>query len=111
VMQMKTPCELIVWYVLPAIRREFARVLVKEFNLTQREAARKLGVTESAVSQYLKSKRGKEMKFNQEIIDEIEKSAKEILESEKDSLAIEKTCSVCAFIRDYGVLDGFMRKK
>jgi len=66
---MKTPCELIVWYVLPAIRREFARVLVKEFNLTQREAARKLGVTESAVSQYLKSKRGKEMKFNQEIID------------------------------------------
>ena len=42
---------------------------------------------------------------------EIEKSAKEILESEKDSLAIEKTCSVCALIRSYGVLDGFMRKK
>jgi len=108
---MKVPCELIVWYVLPAIRREFARVLVKEFNLTQREAAKKLGVTEAAVSQYLKSKRGKDMKFNQEIIDEIEKSAKEILESKKDSLTIEKTCSVCALIRDYRVLDEFMRKK
>ena len=108
---MKVPCELIVWYVLPAIRREFARVLVKEFNLTQREAAKKLGVTEAAVSQYLKSKRGKDMKFNQEIIDEIEKSAKEILESKKDSLTIEKTCSVCSLIRDYRVLDEFMRKK
>ncbi len=108
---MKVPCELIVWYVLPALRREFARVLVKEFNLTQREAAKKLGVTESAVSQYLKFKRGKEMKFNQEIIDEIEKSVKEILKSEKDSLTIEKTCSVCALIRDHGVLDELNKKK
>lgn len=108
---MKTPCELIVWYVLPAIRREFAMILVKEFNLTQREAAKKLGLTESAVSQYLRSKRGKEIKFDQEIIDEIEKSAKEILKSEKDSLVIEKTCSICTMIKDHRGLDELYKGK
>ena len=51
------------------------------------------------------------MKFNQEIIDEIVKSAKEILKSEKDSLTIEKTCSVCAMIKDHGVLDELNKKK
>ncbi|RLF94022.1 transcriptional regulator [Thermococci archaeon] len=101
---MKTPCEMIVWYLLPAIRGEFARVLVKEFNLTQREAAKKLGVTESAVSQYLNSKRGKEIKFDHEIIEMIEKSAKEILESEEESIIIKKTCFICTMIKDHGIL-------
>ena len=55
---MKIPCELIVWYVLPAIRRELARELVDKHGMIQAEVARKFGVTDAAVSQYLKSKRG-----------------------------------------------------
>ncbi len=65
---MKVPCELIIWDILPAIRREFARILVEDFNLTQRETAKKLGVTESAVSQYMKFKRGKAVKFDNLLI-------------------------------------------
>ncbi len=101
---MKVPCELIIWNILPAIRREFARILVEDFNLTQRETAKKLGVTESAVSQYLKFKRGKEVKFDKRMINEIGKAIKDVTESEKDSLLIEKTCSICALIRNYGIL-------
>ncbi len=101
---MKVPCELIIWDILPAIRREFARILVKDFNLTQREAAKKLGVTESAVSQYMKFKRGNAVKFDKKMVKEIGKAMKDVSESEKDSLLIEKTCSICALIRSYGIL-------
>ena len=55
---MKIPCELIVWYVLPSIRRELARELVEKHHLSQAEVARRFGVTDAAISQYLKSKRG-----------------------------------------------------
>lgn len=101
---MKVPCELIIWNILPAIRREFARILVEDFNLTQRETAKKLGVTESAVSQYLKFKRGNAIKFDKKMINEIGKAVKDVSDSEKDSLLIEKTCSICALIRNYGIL-------
>src|SRR5665647_1652059 len=55
---MKIPCELIVWYVLPSIRRELARELVDKHNFSQAEVARRFGVTDAAISQYLKAKRG-----------------------------------------------------
>ena len=101
---MKLPCELIIWNVLPAIRREFARVLVEEFNLTQREVAEKLGVTESAISQYMKSKRGSKLEFDRRISGEIKKVMREVSKSEKESLLIEKTCSICSLVRSYGFL-------
>ena len=42
---MKIPCELIVWYVLPSIRRELARELVEKHHLSQAEVARRFGAT------------------------------------------------------------------
>lgn len=101
---MKVPCELIIWNILPAIRREFARILVEEFNLTQREVAKKLGVTESAVSQYMKSKRGSRLEFDRKISREIKKVMREVSKSGKESLLIEKTCSICSIVKRYGFL-------
>ena len=101
---MKLPCELIVWYILPNIRRELARSLVEDLKLTQRDAAGKLGLTESAVSQYLKSKRGHEMKFDEKINAEIESSIKDICNAGDDSLVVEKICGICKLIRNKGVL-------
>lgn len=101
---MKIPCELIVWYVLPSIRKELARVLVEESHLSQKEVANKLGLTESAISQYLKSKRGDELKFSQEILDEIKLAAEEIATSNNESLVIEKICKICHVIKNKGSL-------
>ncbi len=53
----KMPCEIVVWYLLPVIRKELAGRL-KEKGLTQNEIAKRMGVTPAAVSQYLNSKRG-----------------------------------------------------
>ena len=60
---MKPPCELIVWYVIPTIRAELAKELIK-LGLSQKEVSERLGITQSAVSQYVKDKRGKGIPVN-----------------------------------------------
>ena len=81
-MQDTMPQEIEVRYILPAIRRELARIFIKENKLSQKEAAGLLGLTEAAVSQYQHSKRAKEVVFSDNVIKEIKVSAEKIL-SEK----------------------------
>ena len=59
------PQEIEVWYVLPALRREYAKVLIKEHKLSQKGVAEILQVTESAISQYLTGKRASKVKFSE----------------------------------------------
>jgi hypothetical protein len=49
---VKTPCQQIVWDVLPAIRAALAAELVKQ-GVSRQEVARLLDTAPSAVSQYL----------------------------------------------------------
>ena len=63
---MKPPCEVIVWYVIPTIRAELAKELVK-MGMSQKEISARLGITQSAVSQYIKDKRGKGIPINKEV--------------------------------------------
>lgn len=74
-MKYMLPQEIQVWYILPVIRRELSRILVKEKRLTQKETAKLLSITEGAVSQYLSSKRGNAVKFDEKILAEVRKSA------------------------------------
>ena len=78
------PQEIEVRYILPAIRRELSRIFIHEHKLNQKEAAKILGLTEAAVSQYKHSKRAKEVVFSDEIVSEIKKSAEKVL-AEKNS--------------------------
>ena len=80
---MHTPQEIDVWYILPAVRREIALALVKK-GLKQREIAKRLGMTEAAVSQYVKNKRAKSIELPAEIKKDIRKAA--------DNLAREQDC-------------------
>ena len=93
-MGIKLPQEIEVWYVIPAIRREFAKALVKK-GLKQREVARMLGVTDAAVSQYFSSKRGSEVKFNQEIKKEIRTSVEKVMKGGNVLSEIQKICRLC----------------
>ena len=82
---MQIPCELVVWYVLPMIRREVSKELVYTHGMTQAEVARKFGVTDAAISQYLKKKRGdnsiiEESPMYPKFIEEIKVSASLIAE-------------------------------
>ncbi len=57
-MPMILPEELASKSVIPAIRALIVKRLVKEYGMTQQEAAKLLGVTQPAVSKYLHQKRG-----------------------------------------------------
>ena len=73
------PQEIEVRYILPAIRRELARIFIHEHKLSQKQAANMLGLTEAAVSQYQHFKRAKEVVFSDSIIEEVKASAEKIL--------------------------------
>ena len=55
---MSTICESIARYVLPLYRAYIAKELIEKHGFTQVKAARKLGTTQAAISQYVTSKRG-----------------------------------------------------
>ena len=79
-MHNQMPQEIEVWYIIPALRRELAKSMV-DLGLNQKQIAEKMGLTEAAVSQYLSSKRAKEVSFSNAVLDEIKKSAKRIAET------------------------------
>lgn len=104
---MKIPCELVVWYVLPTIRREVAKELVNAHGMSQAEIARKFGVTDAAISQYLKKKRGENPlieespqydKFEKEI-----KAAAERIANDSSEFATEM-CRICTVVKSTGML-------
>ncbi len=91
------PQEIEVWYVIPAVRRELAKILIKDFKIMQKETANLLGVTEAAVSQYLSSKRAQEIKFTQKELEHIKKTASEIIKDKKN--VIKHMCRLISIIR------------
>jgi len=42
VKNLKTPCEIIVWSIVPFIKKEFAKNIVNEFGFNKRETSKKL---------------------------------------------------------------------
>ena len=64
---MKPPCEMVVWYVIPAIRSELAKDLLK-LGMKQKTISELMDITQPAVSQYLTDKRGSGIEFNDRIL-------------------------------------------
>lgn len=92
---MILPQEIEVWHVLPALRKGLVVELLK-LGLRQKDAAEKLGLTESAVSQYQHDKRGN-LIFNQRIRKEIGVSAKRIVEGMP---VMNEMIRLCKFVRE-----------
>ena len=101
---MKTPCETIVWSIVPLIKEEFAKNLVKYSNLSQKDVALKLDTTEAAISRYLSGKRAVLELTNEEIINEIKKSSLKI-SKENGNTAVNETCRICKLIRSKDIFD------
>jgi predicted transcriptional regulator len=93
-MTTRLPQEIELWYIIPAIRREMARNLLKR-GLRQRDVARRLGVTDAAVSQYFSSKRGSEVRFSRKINQEIRDSAERIAGGSNVIREVQRICRLC----------------
>jgi len=94
----RTPCEYIVWNLLPAIRSEIARILINDFKLNQKETAAKLGITPAAVCLYLSDKRGNIKIIDKKIIKEIKITTKKILKDKNIDINTE-ICRICKIIK------------
>ena len=92
----QTPCEYVVWHGLSVLRKEIARSMINDFGLTEKEAAKKLGVTPAAVCQYLSGKRGKIDITDVEFIHEINQSAKRII-NQGNVIVVSEICRLCKF--------------
>jgi len=101
---MKVPCEIILWHILPAIRKEFARGLMKNYGLNQKQVAELLGITPAAVCQSLSNKRGYYKLTEDNILNEIEKSI-DILFHNGSVHIVNETCRVCTIIKSKGIVE------
>jgi len=88
------PYEIMTWYLLPAVRKELAQVMLKS-GMNQREAARRLGVTDAAISQYISGKRAYDVKLNTSVRRMIGSSAKNIMGGADVMQEINSICSFC----------------
>ncbi|AKB12564.1 hypothetical protein SAMN02910340_02710 [Methanosarcina thermophila] len=77
---METPCQKIVWDLVPAIRASLAIELVKKGQL-QTIVAKLLGIALSAASQYISGKRGYRIEFQGETKELIEKLAQDLIDN------------------------------
>jgi hypothetical protein len=80
------PQEIEVWYIIPAIRKELARILTTKYKLTFDKTGEILGVSKAAISQYLKKKRACAILIPKDIKKEIEKSAERIVKNNKKAV-------------------------
>jgi uncharacterized protein len=102
------PQEIEVWYIIPAVRREFSRILVRKHGLTLEKAGAIIGVTKAAVSQYLKNKRASLFKLPKSIKNEIEKSSQILIND--SSLAMSEMLRVLSMIKKTKCSCGLCKK-
>ena len=119
------PQEIEVWYILPAIRSEIAKMIFEK-GLKQKDTAKILGIANSCVCQYLKNKRANEIVFDDNIKKEIKKSCDKLVENwksqgfnfveNKNSFNKNKICAIkeiqhiCSFIKSSGFLCSVHKK-
>jgi len=95
---MRPICESFV-RITPALRSAIARTLIEKYKLSQSEVAIKLGVSQPAVSQYLKNIRGMQSKMlrNPAVEEEINKVCEKMVKENKTLYA--EFCELCKNLR------------
>lgn len=85
-------CDTMVRHLLPPMRAEMVFRLVQRQGLSQSDAAKRLGVTRAAVSQYLSRKRGAgEVQISNELDNIIDRWALAVITGESDI----NLCDIC----------------
>jgi predicted transcriptional regulator len=85
-------CDIMVRNLLPPMRAEMVSRLVQKQGLSQSDAAKRIGVTRAAVSQYMNKKRGvSEVHISNELDSLIDRWALAVVTGESDI----NLCDVC----------------
>lgn len=95
--------ELELWYIVPALRREFA-IEMRRRGVRGVEIARRLGLTKAAVSQYFSKSRAAEFRFDRKtkglIADSVSKvvnGADSLVEIQRIVDVLRNNAGICRF--------------
>ncbi|MEM2108629.1 MAG: Fis family transcriptional regulator [Candidatus Bathyarchaeia archaeon] len=104
---MPVSCENVARQILPLYRAYVAKELVEKYGYTQVSAAKKLGTTQPAVSQYLSSKRGRQkIARYDEILPLVQRAAEKVAQRmAKADMSIEEFndsfCDLCRELQEH----------
>ena len=102
---MKPPCEIVVWYVIPAIRSELAKELLN-LGMKQKDVSELMDITQPAVSQYITDKRGSGIKLDERVRGMIHAFARKLSDREATKPhSISTTCKICNNVEVDDVLE------
>lgn len=110
---MKDFCEIVVSIVLPSVRSIVTKDMIEKHGLTQEETAELLGITQPAVSQYLKEYRAVKVRTfekNSELMRMVDDLTNEIIGKKvsQKEFAI-KICEICRKLKDEGMIAKIQR--
>ncbi len=100
---MKTPCELVVGKILPTLRASVVKELSGKHGMKQSEIAKRLGITQASVSQYLSATRAGNTKLIEsfpQISTYAQEISKRIMAGETKYEWYGVLCKACRDIRD-----------
>lgn len=110
---MILPYEIIHRSVVPAIRYMAAINLIEEHGFTQKEAATRLGVTQAAISNYVRRTRAVAVKIdsNKHIKESVEKLTNLLLDGDINNPEVTETFTeICEYMRKKRLLCNFHKK-
>lgn len=104
---MLTPCEVAVKSVLPVIRAMLAKQFTQKYHLKQKETGKLLGVTQAAISQYMRKVRGiaLDLDKDKEICKLVEEIATKLYRKKKSTPElVSMICNICEVVRRKGMM-------
>ncbi len=100
---MKTPCEINVKLIIPAVRAVIVQELHEKYRKTQNEIANLLGLTQPSVSHYLRGERGAkglEIVRSQPAFKSVNDLIEKLITTEMSGIEVIKAiCVICMMIR------------
>lgn len=97
------PQEIETWYVIPTIRKELSIAMVK-LGKTQKEVAKILNITEPTVSNYINSKRGQFIEFDERAESIIKKAAENLNKNSSKEEMIAEIMKISEYIKESKLL-------
>jgi len=108
---MRPPCEIVVWYVIPGIRSELAKELLR-LGMKQKQISELMDITQPAVSQYISDKRGHVIKFDDHTMNMIRIFARDLMDQDlNQSDIIRRICEICKNIKAEEILCQLHKEK
>lgn len=102
---MKPPCEIVLWYVIPAIRSELAKKLLK-LGMKQKEVSELMDINQPAVSQYITDKRGSGICLKDNIKKMIYGFAQVLYDGEASKIdLVSRICQICKNVETNDILE------